>query len=372
MLKTIKIKLQPSKEQHSSLLSTMYRYNYACNYIGKIVFDEKIYGKISLQKRCYYEVREKFGLSAQMTLLAIRKVVDSYKKNKKTERFFRETGAVAYDPRILTLNNLNSVSILTLDGRIKVPVVFGKYHLDLLKGKAVKGQTDLILEDGVFYLMFVVDVPDVCLDEPKGFLGVDLGIVNLAVDSEGEVFSGAVVKAVRERNKRTRERLQKKHTKSAKRLLKKRAKKEARFCRDVNHCISKKLVEKSKALGFGIALEDLKGIRTRTEKTVKKAQRYQHSSWSFHQLRSFIAYKAKQSGVALEIVDARNTSRTCPVCGHTSKNNRPTRDDFRCRKCNYAGYADNIAAVNIKNRAVCQSAKRREEVFHLQAQAACR
>jgi len=118
------------------------------------------------------------------------------------------------------------------------------------------------------------------------------------------------------------------------------------------------IVEKAKALGTGIALEDLGGIRDRIEKTVRKQQRYRHSSWSFYQLRQFIEYKAVINGVPVVLVDPRNTSRTCPDCGHIAKENRKSRNEFCCRSCGYAAPADNVAAVNIRSRAACQSAIR--------------
>ena len=94
---------------------------------------------------------------------------------------------------------------------------------------------------------------------------------------------------------RLRAKLQKKGTKSAKRLLKKRSGRERRFARDVNHCISKAIVQTAQGTPRGIALEDLKGIRERinAQRTVRKRQRRVLHSWAFFQLRAFIAYKAQ-------------------------------------------------------------------------------
>jgi putative transposase len=95
-------------------------------------------------------------------------------------------------------------------------------------------------------------------------------------------FSGSHLNNLRKRHLKLRQRLQKKGTQSAKRLLRKRRQIESRFARDVNHRIAKKLVRRAQDTGRGIALEDLKGIRERV--TVKKSQRRQHHSWAFHQL----------------------------------------------------------------------------------------
>jgi putative transposase len=163
----------------------------------------------------------------------------------------------------------------------------------------------------VFFLAVVIDVPEPPEGpEPEEWLGVDLGIVNLATGSDGTAYSGKGVRAVRYRNRQLRARLQAKGTRSAKRLLRKRRRKEARFARDVNHVISKNIVREAKGAGRGIKLEDLSGIRSRV--TVKKAQRADAHSWAFWQLRQFVTYKAAIAGVPVALVDPRNTSRECP------------------------------------------------------------
>ena len=119
--------------------------------------------------------------------------------------------------------------------------------------------------------------------------------------------------------------------------------------RDTNHCISKKLVAKAKDTNRAIALEDLRGIRQRV--TVRRSQRATLHSWAFFQLRSFVTYKAKGAGVPVFLVDPRNTSRTCPACGHVDKANRLSQSKFSCVVCGFAGLADQIAAINIGRRA---------------------
>lgn len=349
VLVTEMLKLAPSAEQAESLLATIRACNAAANRAAEVAFEHRTANKIAVQKLVYGELRAEFGLSAQMAILAIHKACGAYKRDKSTKPVFRSDGAIAYDQRILSWKGRDRVSILTLGGRIIVPVVYqGRWATAL--ADRIRGQADLIYRDGMFFLAVVIDVPEPPQgDEPDSWLGVDLGIVNIATDSTGETHSGKGVRAVRRRNARLRARLQAKGTKSAKRLLKKRRRKEARFARDVNHVISKHLVGKAKGTRRGIALEDLKGIRDRV--TVTKAQRADLHSWGFHQLRAFIAYKAAIAGVPVRLVDPRDTSRTCHRCGHCDKRNRPTRDDFLCVRCGFAGPADHNAAINIGRRA---------------------
>jgi putative transposase len=138
-------------------------------------------------------------------------------------------------------------------------------------------------------------------------------------------------------------------SRSAKRHLKRLSGKEKRFARDVNHRIAKQVVAQAEGTGRGIAVEELTGIRDRI--TVGRKKRAILHSWSFGQLRSLLTYKAQRAGVVLVVVDAKNSSRECSVCGHTHKSNRPTQSLFRCRSCGYTTHADLNAAQNLRSRA---------------------
>ena len=349
VLVTETLKLAPSAEQAQALLATMRACNAGANRAAEVAFEYRTANKIRLQALCYGTLRQEFGLSAQMAIRAISKACEAYKRDKKILPFFRPLGAIAYDQRILSWKGRDRASILTLAGRIIVPVVWQGRWLGTT-GTTRRGAADLICRDGRFYLAVVIDVPEPPQGpEPARWLGVDLGIVNLATDSDGTVYSGKTVRAVRYRNRQLRKRLQSKGTKSARRLLTRRRRKESRFARDVNHVISKAIVGEAKGTGRGIKLEDLSGIRERI--TVRKAQRADVHSWAFWQLRQFIAYKAALVAVPVVLVDPRSTSRECPGCGHIDKRNRPARDVFRCKRCGLAGPADHIAARNIAGRA---------------------
>lgn len=185
--------------------------------------------------------------------------------------------------------------------------------------------------------------------EPVDWVGVDRGIVNLATASDGHNFSGRRLNRYRRWQARKRIELQAKGTKSAKRLLKKRSRREARHAQHVNHRIGKEIVAVAQRTGRGVALEELGGIRDRVR--LRRDQRATHTSWPFAHLEHVITYKGRRAGVATIVVDAHYTSQTCPRCKHTARNNRPSRDDFQCRRCGLAGPADFVAAVNVRDRA---------------------
>jgi IS605 OrfB family transposase len=274
-----------------------------------------------------------------------------------------------YDERILSWKGLEYASILTLEGRIKIPIRIGEYQRARMD--RLKGQADLLLRDGVFYLAATIDAPEETPYDPVGTLGIDLGLKYLSYDSDGEHHSGKQVDEVRERNAKLKADLQSCGTKSAKRHLKRLSGKESRFKRDVNHVISKKIVAKAKGTQRRIALEDLKGIRRGV--SARRSQRSRLHSWGFYQLRQFIEYKARLSGVQVIPVYPRGTSHICPACGVEDRKNRLERDLFRCIGCGYAGHADHVAAINIAARANVNRPIVSEDFFehtaHLQGQA---
>lgn len=343
------VKLLVDEAQRARLLATMERVNEACSWLAEQAFALQSADKIKLQRLFYYQIRDRFGLSAQHAIRAISKICEVYKRDKSQLPRFGKHGAVPYDQRLYTFKNgLDRVSLLALDGRIVVPCAIGAYHRGRLEG--VRGQADLVYRKGKLYLYVTVDVPDGSPIDPEGWLGVDLGIRNLAVDSDGEQHSGEKTLAVRSRIGKLRASLQRAGTRSARRHLRKLRRREQGFHAHENHRISKHIVRKARDTGRGIAVEELTGIRDRV--TVRKAQRGALHSWSFAQLRAFLAYKALLSGVAFVAVDPRDTSRTCPrpECRRVDKASRRSQAEFVCTGCGFAAHADWVGAFNIASR----------------------
>lgn len=343
------VKLQPTLEQHAALLQTLEAANAACNYVSNRAWETRTFGQFALHKLCYAAVRATFGLGADCTVRVFAKVADAYKAGRKAKRTFKPHAAFPFNDRLVSYKLAKrQVSIWTMAGRQKMPFVCGERQAKLLEG--LRGECDLVYRNGEFYLFQTCDVDE----EPEvvtgDFLGVDLGIANIATDSDGTFYQGKTVKGVRHRLRRLRTKLQRKGTKSANRRLKQLSGKERRFATNTNHVISKQIAQTAKDTGRGIALENLTHIRDRV--TARRGQRAILHSWAFFQLRAFIEYKAKLVGVPVVAVDPRNTSRTCPACGHVDKANRKTQDSFLCTSCGHSGRADYIAALNIGRRAL--------------------
>jgi putative transposase len=343
------VKLQANPEQMALLQETLRQANAACNFLAGIAWENKVFGQFALHKLAYRQTRDEFpALTAQVIVRCIARVAAAYKLSRKRTCSFQPLSAIAYDDRILRWYvDKGAVSIWAVGGRLHLPFVCGERQKQMLQTR--QGESDLVFRDGVFYLYAVCNVEETPVNDPVDFLGVDLGLVNLTVDSDGEVYSGTAVEENRRKFAHRRRNLQRNGTKAAKRKLKKLSGKQARFQQNTNHCISKHVVHKAQDTKRGIALEDLTGIRTRT--TFRRRQRARHANWAFYQLRQFIEYKAKRDGVTVILVDPRNTSRECPACGHIDKANRRTQDRFSCIVCGYSAPADYNAAGNIRSRA---------------------
>ncbi len=342
------LQLRPTEEQAKALKETLQVANAACDFLSALAWDNQTFGQFALHKIGYGGARAQFGLSSQVIVRCVSKVADSYKLDKKVKRTFKPLGAISYDDRILTYQlDKGQVSIWTTAGRIKIPFVCGEHQRQLLETR--QGESDLCFVKGKWFLVATCNVEEPPTDSKGGVIGIDLGIVEIATTSEGKSYSGKKVEALRKKLREHRRRLQKCGTKSAKRRLKKAARRQERFVRDRNHCISKEIVRDAKTSRKALSIEDLTGIRDRT--SFNREMRWQMGNWSFFQLRAFLTYKAKKEGVMLSVVDARNTSRICSTCGHCEKANRKSQKHFKCLACGHESNADFNASLNIAQRA---------------------
>lgn len=342
------VKLLPTTEQAQALAATLTACNRAAEWVSMVAWERRLFRNCNLRRFTYGRVKAEFGLSAQPAQQVIKKVADAYKPDSRTRRQFRPLSAQPFDDRCLSWQlQQQTVSIWTVCGRLKgVRFVCGEPQRRLLASR--RGESDLQFRDGYWLLLATCEVAEGPQQTPVGMLGVDLGIVNIATTSDGTRYSGSSVNRVRHRNRRLRQKLQRNGSGSARRLLRKRSRKESRFVADVNHVISKRIVAEAARTGRGITLEDLKGIYGRVR--LRKPQRATLHSWSFGQLGGFIDYKGSRAGVPVIYVDPAYTSQQCSRCGHIDRGNRPNQSTFVCTSCGFAEHADVNAAANLMVR----------------------
>jgi IS605 OrfB family transposase len=355
---TLKIKLLPNDEQADLLLNTIKEANKACNAISDIAWQSKAFQQFKLHRQAYHKIKESFDLSSQVIIRCISKVADSYKIDRKTKREFRPVGGISYDSRILTYKPNNMVSIWAIGGRFKIPFVcHNPKYLPYIKGEA-----DLVYKKDKFYLFQVVDIPDEDIDDIEEFIGVDMGLIEIATLSNGTKFNSKELQEYREKRQKVRSSLQSKGTKNARRVLKRLSGRERAHGTIINHTISKQIVQLAKSGGKGIAIEDLAGIRFSSNKKGKKF-RTRIGKWSFSQLRQFLNYKCLLAGIRLIAVPPAYTSKMCHYCYHIG--NRVCKV-FTCQNCNSVFDADENAAKNIALLAVAINQPEKPSMLYCQ------
>ena len=199
---------------------------------------------------------------------------------------------------------------------------------------------------------------------PKGGeIGIDMGIVRFATLSNGEYFEPLnAFKTYKGKLTKLQKRLKNK-TKGSKNWQKLKAKiaklhhKIANCRKDYLHKISNK-ISKNHAIVY---VEDLqvanmsksaKGTAEQPGKNVKQKSGLNRAilDQSWYEFRRQLEYKLAWNGGFLVAVPPQNTSRTCPSCGYTAKENRQTQANFECVECGYTENADVVGALNVLNR----------------------
>lgn len=386
MKTTLKLKLTPDAQSGQLLRRTLEACNAEANRISRIAHERKITNKHDLQKVVYGESKAALG-SAQPVCLTVSKVHGAYKTHRGNIRNgnlgkknsarrakaeaavldFRADAAQPYDARCLSIRpDKGEVSIWVIDtgdgtpGRITVGFTCWERHLDTLRSATKIAESDLVKHSSGWFLHVTVESPTPEPSLPaqttaEDWIGVDLGLENLAYDSDANCWLGEHMDFVRERylhNRQWAQRLKAQpNNRTALRRLKTWSGRERRFAADTNHRIAKEIVELAYRTGRGVALEQLEGIRTRARH--RKPQRTRFHSWAFRQLAEFIVYKAAAFGVPVVFVDPAYTSQDCHVCGNRDKRARTSQATYVCTRldCAYAGHADHNGAMNILARA---------------------
>lgn len=354
---TAKIQILPDIAQSLQLQDTLSAVKKSLNYISDIVFSTKELSQPKLHKVTYEILRHDYDLKSQMAQSAMKTVIAKYKSAKSNNHEFNKV--VFKKPQYdLVWNRDYSLvkglfSVNTLGGRVKVP--FKQDGMDqYFDGSWKFGTAKLVFKHDKFFLHIPTtkEVADSPIQDIKNVIGIDLGINFLATSynssNHTEFYRGRHIKHKRAKYSKSRKELQQRQTSSSRRRLRLIGQRENRWMTDVNHQVSKALVD-SAGQNSLLVLEDLTGIRNATEK-VQLKNRYVFVSWGFYQLRQMIEYKAVLNHSLTIAVDPRYTSQKCPQCGHTEKANRDKKNHiFTCKNCTYTSNDDRIGAMNLRN-----------------------
>lgn len=350
MMRTASIRLSASPQQDAALRALQHAYADACNRLVPIVREKRVWNRVALHNLAYSMLRSATPLGSQMCCNAIFSVCKAYKAQKALGRIRKdrevpamrfERASVHFDKRTYSIQG-DSVSLYTLDGRIVVPMRMGEHQRRLLSSGKPK-EAELVLRKGVWYFNLVVETQDADSVTSGPVVGVDVGENNLAAISLGKVFGGGRLRHERDRYLALRRRLQSNGSQSAKRKLRQVSGKEARRVKHINHETSKAIVAAAVAAGARkIVLEDLTHIRARIK--AGKRMRARLHRWAWRQLQTFIEYKAKACGIAVEYVEPAYTSQTCSSCGGLGKR---SKHRFECPHCGLRAHSDLNASRNL-------------------------
>jgi hypothetical protein len=212
LTRTVCVKL--NVRDHAAVLSeTAAAFNAAATWIARVCWDEGITNSNTAHHRVYGETRRRFGLGAQLAACARAKAMEALKAVRKkggdTYPSVGPRGSVRYDARTYRLLPLDDVTLNTLRGRVTCRMQPGPHQRAMLLDETwTIGRAELVQRRGTWSLHLVQHAPAPSASEPTGYLGVDLGIVNIATDSTGEPFTGEPVTTTRERRFRHRQSLQ--------------------------------------------------------------------------------------------------------------------------------------------------------------------
>lgn len=200
------------------------------------------------------------------------------------------------------------------------------------------------IEIGIEYIYVSVSIPEKESMYVDKYIGVDLNttghVAVIAMPETGKILKlGREAEHIHNKYKAIRKDLQEQGKYKKVKAIKNR---ESRIVRDLNHKISKKIVETAIENNSGIKLEALKGIRN--NKKHSKSFNYSLNSWSFYQLQKFIEYKANLQGIPVVYIEPAYTSKKCSICGHIGIRNDK---QFKCPDCGHVDHADVNAAFNI-------------------------
>ncbi|MFA5247967.1 MAG: transposase [Candidatus Paceibacterota bacterium] len=344
MIRTIKLKLNVSSDAKISLFKTMRDYTTAFNICSTWGFDNHTANKIDCHKSTYYKIRELIPNFPSSLVQCARDVACASLKSVKCryKPIRKEHSAMLYNSQVIRVClESGYATIATSNGRVKVEFIVPKYYIPYLTWKIKSSTLSLRKTGNMFYLHCQIETNTPKIIPDQMVLGIDRGIINIAVCSDNTFFNSRAVKNTRSQYAYLRAQLQSKGTRSAKRKLKKLSGRERRFVTDVNHCISKQIIQTQYTV---FALEDLTKIRV--QKRRGKIFNRKLNNWSFFELEQFIRYKAENLGKRVIFIDARYTSQKCSICGHVYKGNR-NGSSFKCCKCGFELHADLNASRNI-------------------------
>ena len=353
---TLVVKLQPTSEQRQLLDNTAQAFADACNWINQTV-KPNLTNRNSIQAVCYQDVKERFGLTANHVVRACARVAANRLTAKQKSRKVKHFKPTSFDCDARTFRFIETVylaSISTTGKRAKISLRVSNYHIGKLASQNPTSAQVCQHKDNDWYVHIQLKSDAPKSIKTKNVIGIDFGRRDIAVTSTNKSWPGKEIQEKQDKLNRVRASLQKKAsqgTRSTRRrcrqILKRLSGRERRYQAWINHNISKAIIDEALSTQSFISIEDLTGIRERTNQQPRnKIERRRSNSWSFYQLRNFLEYKGIKEGIEVIAINPRYTSQTCHCCLHIGLRNNKS---FKCSNtaCGWVGDADKNGSLMI-------------------------
>lgn len=353
---TLVVRLQPDSEQYAKLKHTATEFGSCCEFINSSV-KPTLTNRNSIQAVIYNDAKNKFNLVSNHVIRACARVgsnrLTAKHKGKKVKGF--KPTSFDCDKDTFTFREKDwTVSLSTVRGRERISLNASNYHRGKLAGQKPTSAQVCLHRDGNFYVHIQLKSETPSIKQTSNVIGVDFGRREIAKTSTDKGWDGQQITEIRDKYTRVRASLQRKASQGtrstrrrARRLLQRLSGRERRFQQWLNHNISKSIIAEAKDSNSTVAIEDLTGIRERTnEQPRNKTERRRSNFWAFHQLRIFLEYKGVKEGVKVIAIPPAYTSQTCNCCLHIGIR---TSKKFNCinQACGWIGDADTNGSLVI-------------------------
>lgn len=353
---TLVVRLQPTPEQYTKLKDTATEFASCCVFINQSV-KPTLTNRNSIQAVIYNDAKDKFNLVSNHVIRACARVGANRLTAKNKGRKVKGFKPTSFDCDKDTFKFREkdwTVSLSTVAGRERISLNASNYHRGKLTGQQPTSAQVCLHRDDNFYVHIQLKSEAPAIAKSTNVIGVDFGRREIAKTSTERGWDGKQIQRLRDKFARTRASLQRRAsqgTRSTRRrcrqILQRLSGRERRFQSWLNHNISKIIIAEAKQSNCVVAIEDLEGIRERTNQQPRsKTERRRSNSWAFYQLRTFLEYKGISEGVKVVVVSPAYTSQTCYCCLHIGVR---TKKKFKCSNnaCGWIGDADTNGSLVI-------------------------
>jgi IS605 OrfB family transposase len=360
---TVVLQLETSKRKNNKIQKAIDEYQEMSKYISDMITSFQEHKWSTMNPQFYRLIKDKYGddryVSSSVALESIEDVVGGYKSWKSNGKVgkrpvFGNNNYVRCKAEQITVEKSNGSYGIKFNIIPYKPEWFNvdineysKKYLDkVINNNASVGTCEIHKHENELQAHLVVtwEVETFDSTEYEHIVGIDIGenvIYSFAIMNNEEfkdvsIKDGKEFRHYRERLKQRRKEMMAKDDLQG---VKECSGEHERYTEQVLHTSSKEII--NNALEYKkpkIILEDLTNYR-------KTAANPIHD-WPYALFQEMIMYKAKASGIPVEVVDPRNTSKTCRNCGNVSSSNR-SGTEFSCGECGYEVHADVNAAMNI-------------------------